>query len=432
MTDQDTPDQGDPAIQLLTGRDLTFTGPAAQTRINGKMQRALFVALALDAGRELSRDWLADLLWSDTDQATARKRLRMTILNLRRSLADRPEMRIAGSAETLLLDIDPADVDLLRLLSRGETDDMQTRLRTTELYKGDLLPQFPEISDVFDSYLSERRAAARSHCLVLLHSILRDATEGRNERVFGQAFGAATSLDPGDETTVELGMRFWAGLGKPDHVNQVFQGHATHVRGVLDADVSADVASLRDSLMDAAEIAQVRRNRVALREAQPNPDHPFPAMDHATLAGPKTGLRSRQIAWITTAIAIAVALVVFAVSPKPAPGPVFLIRQAVSEYPPCDSAEQVNRHEATLLEALERIEDGTILIGRLRSPFVRSNVGVFIVEHSISCSTAGVRSTITVHERGTRTVLVSLRIDATSADAVELRNAIATHLPGQT
>lgn len=416
-----------PLVLLLTGGDLRFGDDAASQQIGGRMQRALFVVLALNAGRMVSRDWLADLLWPDATQAAARQRLRMTALNLRRSLAGDPRIRIEGATESLGLDLAPSEVDVGALFSCSPDAGRAEKWQAAALFAGDLLPHFPEISEEFDRHLADRREAVRRHALSLLHALMRDAEAAADPIEFGRAGDAARAIDPCDETTVERELRFWAALGAPDRVSRAFAAYRENLRADLDAEPDAEMLARYDVLLRQAEgqrpAAPAKPPGLAPPKgaARPAPPPPAPAPTSA----------AAKLALPLVLLAVAAAGLIHQRTSLPDSGPVFLVRQTIADFPRCTADQRTDRHAAGLLKALEGIERGTIVMGPLRRALTRARPDVYEIDQSISCTETGVRSTITLIERETQSVLLSLRIEGADIDTDALRAEISADLPNR-
>ena len=106
-------------ISLLGGVTATIDG--RDVDLGGPKQRAVLALLALDAGRVVSIDRLAEGVWSDRPPERAAVSLRSYTSNLRRILGVPIESRRPG----YVLVIDPLDVDMHRFehfVSRGQQE----------------------------------------------------------------------------------------------------------------------------------------------------------------------------------------------------------------------------------------------------------------------------------------------------------------------
>ncbi|WP_299757196.1 hypothetical protein [uncultured Boseongicola sp.] len=126
----------EPLIKLLTSLDVSFSAEQANT-IPGPHQRALFVALALNPNSQISRDWLADLLWPEATQSQARQRLRMTLLNLRKAFEVGGQVSIEANNDAIWLNAATGSVDVM--IFESLTENPKNWPQALELYKGNLL-----------------------------------------------------------------------------------------------------------------------------------------------------------------------------------------------------------------------------------------------------------------------------------------------------
>ena len=149
---------GTPEV-LLAGRPLL---------LHDQKARALLYYLAA-AGRPRSRDYLANLLWSESLESNARHSLRSSLYHIRRALQTRGAGEVlAGEGDTVFLKIDEDACDATRfrsLLKRGGKDaidgthDLE---QAVALYRGPLLQGF-SVSDapLFEEWVRTEESALR-------------------------------------------------------------------------------------------------------------------------------------------------------------------------------------------------------------------------------------------------------------------------------
>src|SRR3954454_22722908 len=110
-------------VRLCAAGEVVELGPARQ--------RAVLVALAVDAGRPVPVETLIDRVWDDDPPGGARAGLYSYLTRLRRLLAQAEPggepVRITSRPSGYLLDLDPERVDAHRFerlieRSRGEAD----------------------------------------------------------------------------------------------------------------------------------------------------------------------------------------------------------------------------------------------------------------------------------------------------------------------
>lgn len=129
-------------------------GKGKPIQIKSRAAQSLFAYLILNAGIRHRREWLADLVWPDLEEAKARKRLRHALWRLRQAVgsgyfkADRIAVAFSADAPYQL------DVDVLKvsLCDEGPADEL---LPIVDAYAGDLLPGF------YDEWVFRARETVR-------------------------------------------------------------------------------------------------------------------------------------------------------------------------------------------------------------------------------------------------------------------------------
>jgi len=94
----------------------------------------------LESGKPIERSVLAGKLWPDSAQSTALHNLRQALTDLRRALGQASGLLVAASPRSIRLNVDLAEIDVLRFDRECEVGDPQSLERAVELYRGELLP----------------------------------------------------------------------------------------------------------------------------------------------------------------------------------------------------------------------------------------------------------------------------------------------------
>lgn len=153
----------------LLGDLLIRSGDGALVTIGAKKSQALLAYLAMKPSQHVSREKLANLLWSSTGPDQARQSLRQTLSTVRKELQE-----IAPTQKTLIEEGDLLSLDnsvscdvaeLEAFLSAGSEEALQ---KAIDLYRGDFLDGFLINEERFDQFvLGERdrlhRLAVRAH-----------------------------------------------------------------------------------------------------------------------------------------------------------------------------------------------------------------------------------------------------------------------------
>ena len=127
---------------------------------------ALLALLALQPGRPIARETVADFLWTDRGPKQARHSLRQTLLVLRRSVG---EDLILAEGNSLIIPPGTLAVDAIELEARATSADRDVLAETAALYRGELLENRGPVAPRFDDWL----AVERSRFAALAATILR-------------------------------------------------------------------------------------------------------------------------------------------------------------------------------------------------------------------------------------------------------------------
>src|SRR5438105_13183781 len=87
-------------------------GPLPLPRLRSRKGLWLLALLALRAGRDVERDWLAGILWPECDETDARRSLRQSLHDLRLSLGSEAWRLTSEAPRMLRLDVRGASVDV--------------------------------------------------------------------------------------------------------------------------------------------------------------------------------------------------------------------------------------------------------------------------------------------------------------------------------
>jgi DNA-binding SARP family transcriptional activator len=206
--------------------------------------RALLAFLAAQGGRSVSREAVADLIWTDRGAEQANHSLRQALLVLRRTLAG-GERGIVQSGEGVLA-FDPAtaicDLVLFETICgserRAELEDV------VRLYKGPLLAELPTVSPGFDTWLStarDRIEAAALAAMGRLADLLM--ASGETDRA-AQVAERMVALDPVREDLHRRLMTIYARAGRRSEALRQYDTCVQTLRRELDVSPSAETREL--------------------------------------------------------------------------------------------------------------------------------------------------------------------------------------------
>jgi len=145
--------------------DLTLLG-RFELRVRGrpvtslpKKACALLAYLAMEDGRPVSREAMADLLWTDRGAEQARHSLRQTLLVVRQELRDAGAPVIHSGGGNLRFTPDMVETNVSVFQRLADSND-RTELADAMRYDTHLLRGFPPIAAEFDDWLARMREQA--------------------------------------------------------------------------------------------------------------------------------------------------------------------------------------------------------------------------------------------------------------------------------
>ncbi len=227
-------------IQLLGGmRVRTATG--REIRLPSRKATALLACLALQPGAVHRRDFLAALLWDDSDPELARSSLRQALASLRRALPQEAAEAIVGDTATLALDAALVTCDVQECRARLRDGSVDALEAAIECHSTTLLEGFQARSAAFEQWLEERRRELRRE---LLQAIER----GASRRLTAGDLPGATQLlerlvvlEPANERAQRELMECHARLGR--HTDALRQYRACVEALRRDLDVAPEPAT---------------------------------------------------------------------------------------------------------------------------------------------------------------------------------------------
>lgn len=230
----------------------------ALVTISAKKSQAMLAFLGVKPSQLVSRDKMANLLWSSTAPEQARQSLRQTLSTLRKELAQVSSQKIlVEEGDFLSLDASLVHVDVVEFESLVQTGTPEALDPATRLYGGDFLDGFLIDEDRFDQWvIAERdrlhRLALRAHAQ-LVEQLTR--AESIDEAV--AVAQRALRLDPLQESMHRTLMRLYMDSGDPLNALQQYDNCAKVLKRELDVDPDSETRALQQ------EIIALRKKRNA-------------------------------------------------------------------------------------------------------------------------------------------------------------------------
>lgn len=250
-------------LQLLGDYQIHDESGALVT-LSAKKSQALLAYLAVKPPQRVSRDKMANLLWSSTGPEQARQSLRQLLSTLRKELSTiSPDQKILVE-ESDFLGVDGAVVvadvaEFEALLATGTEDALASAVT---LYRGDFLDGFMITEERFDQWvLGERdrlrRAALRAHSYLLELQTKRDALDDAISTA-----QSALRIDPIQEAMCRTLMRLYMQSGDLAAALQQYDSCARTLKRELGVDPDAETRSLQQ------QIAQLRAKRAPSQQPE--------------------------------------------------------------------------------------------------------------------------------------------------------------------
>lgn len=224
--------------------------------ISAKKSQAMLAFLGVKPSQLVSRDKMANLLWSSTAPEQARQSLRQTLSTLRRELAQVSSKKIlVEEGDFLSLDASTVHVDVVELESLIAAGTPEALDPATRLYDGDFLDGFQIDEERFDQWvIAERdrlhRLALRAHAQLVEQLSRVDALD---EAI--AVAQRALRLDPMQESMHRTLMQLYTRSGDLLNALQQFDACAKVLRRELDVEPDAETKALHQ------EIVQLRKKR---------------------------------------------------------------------------------------------------------------------------------------------------------------------------
>lgn len=232
-----------------------------QLQIRTRKARAVLAALAV-SGRPMSRDALADLLWSDRGPAQARSSLRQVIFELQHFASGETPILIVGR-DDLAIDREHLVTDIELVRTAAGNGDWARLLALLEGSEPGLLTDLDGLDSEFDDWLRRERAQEPGKAVA--------AAVGSAERCLAEAGPRAAldlvseilRLDPVNEEAMRLALRTDHQLGDSRALHHHFATLSKRLRDDYDAQPSAETVALFLALSKSAPRTRPESGEVA-------------------------------------------------------------------------------------------------------------------------------------------------------------------------
>jgi DNA-binding SARP family transcriptional activator/TolB-like protein len=199
---------GTMALEISVLGPLVVKSEAGQIEGFSRKTQALLGYLAVQRGRLVSRERLADLLWPDQASEQARHSLRNCLFGLRRMLgvqslphldSDASHCRLAGAL-----------VDLARFEELSQASTVEDLERTAALYRGEFLSNLTVPSAPFEEWLGTERERVRALFCEILQRLATRHDAQRDDAATIATARRLVEIDPWSEIGYRILMRAYA------------------------------------------------------------------------------------------------------------------------------------------------------------------------------------------------------------------------------
>lgn len=188
-------------MQHPAGLSIQLFGPfSARVRgeplppLRSRREQWLLALLVLRAGQEVERSWIAAMLWPDSDERQGLSSLRRALTDLRSALGPEAGRLASPTLRTLRLDLDGADVDVVRFDAAIERGDRGSLEEAAALRRAALLEACVE------EWVLQERQAREEQWLAALESLAAAARERGDPAAAARWLRSVVAADPLRET----------------------------------------------------------------------------------------------------------------------------------------------------------------------------------------------------------------------------------------
>jgi predicted ATPase/DNA-binding SARP family transcriptional activator len=220
-------------------------------RLRSYRGRHLLALLALRAGREVEREWLAGVLWPDSVFDQAFYNLRRCLSELRHVLDSHARCLVSPTPHTLRLDIDRVNVDVAEFdaaLARGDAASLR---RAVELCRGPLLEDCAEV------WVLPERTRRRQLYLEALESLATAAMARPDPEGAAHYLRLAVAADPLSESTQRRLLEALAAGGNYAAATQAYRDLRLRLHQELNAAPAPETTALYERIRAAARKSSV-------------------------------------------------------------------------------------------------------------------------------------------------------------------------------
>jgi predicted ATPase/DNA-binding SARP family transcriptional activator len=256
-------------------------------RLRSRKALSLLALLTLRHGRSVEREWLAGMLWPDSDQDQAAASLRPVLSELRRALGSEAARLQSPSRHSLRLELAEADVDVVAFDAAIITKQPSALARAVGLYRGPLL------EDSVEEWVGQERTAREQDCLKALETLAEAALATGDIAAAIGCSRRAVALAPWRDAARRSLMEALARGGDANAALQVYREFVQVLRSDPKAAPDAQTSALYTRLRAEARQQTVSALAMVGVAAHAGSETAIPAVT-GSLPHPLTGLIGRE------------------------------------------------------------------------------------------------------------------------------------------
>jgi predicted ATPase/DNA-binding SARP family transcriptional activator len=234
-------------------------------RVRTRAAEWLLALLVLRRQRAVSRLWLADTLWPDSQETQGLQNLRHSLLSLRRSLGAEERRIQSPTRDTLTLDLEGAHVDVVQFDRAIRREDEEALRSAVELYTGPLL------EGCLEEWVFPERESRRQACLSALLTLANTAEKRQDYENALTLLRRSERMDSLRISTQRGLMRvLWASGDAPAALT-AYRDFRHRLRNEMNLEPDVETARLYQQIRDSARTGE--RGSEDEDQAQREPTH---------------------------------------------------------------------------------------------------------------------------------------------------------------
>jgi predicted ATPase/DNA-binding SARP family transcriptional activator len=269
------------SVQLFGPLQVLVSGQPL-LRLRSRRGRELLALLALRAGREVERAWLAGLFWPESHPARGFLNLRRCLCDLRHALGPHAGCVLAPTPHTLRLDLRGVRVDAAQFDAAVARGDEASLEQAAALYRGPLL------EDCSEEWVLPERAWRERAYLQALESLAARALARADPARAAHFLHLAAAAEPLCESTQRRLLEALAANGDYAAVKQVYRDLRLRLHREVNAAPSPETTALYERLQ-ATQKAKGER-----RKAEEDSSYPPLAVQASPIRNPQSAIRNPQ------------------------------------------------------------------------------------------------------------------------------------------